>query len=353
MPPNSIRKRSIDYRSINAILRYGLNGPRGFAVAIIFLVIGGFLLSSCHRLQPPEKVRIMVAGLGLSAPLYVALDRGYFRDEGLDVSLQQTVTGTEALQAVLDGKGDMATCTETPIMRAVTEGRMIYILATIGDSETMDAILARQDRGISRPEDLEGKVIGVPPLTNMEYFLDTFLLDHNVSREKTRIVYLKTEELGPALIAGKVDAVCIWEPHLTKLQGQLGGEGRAFYGLGTYRLTWQVSSVQDFVKKHPETVKKVLRALIKARNFIIEHPDQALEITANHVHIDKSALAAPWKGYNFKVTLSQSVLVSLQDQARWANRRKGLSDKTIPNFLDVFYLEGLKSVDPTLVTVGD
>ena len=353
MPLNHKRKRFIKYSAAHAIRSYNLDRSANFMVVLLILLFGGLLLSACHRPQPPEKVRISVAGLGLSAPVFVALDRGYFKEEGLEVSLQPTVTGTEALQAVMDGKEDMATCTETPVMRNFMEGRKIYILATIGDSETMDAILARKDKGVSKPGDLEGKVIGVPPLTNMEYFLDTFLLDHNVSRTRTRIIYLKPEELGQALREGKVQAVCIWEPHLTKLREQLGRNSQVFYGLGAYRLTWQLVAMQDFVKKRPETVKKVLGALIKATNFIIEHPDQALHITANHVQVDKSALAAPWKGYNFGVTLRQSLLVSLQDQARWALRRKGSSDMNLPDFLDAFYLEGLKSIDPTLVSVGN
>jgi NitT/TauT family transport system substrate-binding protein len=111
--------------------------------------------------------------------------------------------------------------------------------------------------------------------------------------------------------------------------------------------------MQDFVKKNPGTVKKMLRALIKARDFIIEHPDAAQQITANHLRVDKALLTTPWKGCNFSVTLSQSVLIGLGDQARWVLERRGANRANIPNFFNVFYLEGLKSIDPTLVSVGD
>ena len=321
---------------------------------VLALILCTALVSGCSKPSgPPEKVTISVGSAVLSAPVYVAMDRGYFKEEELAVSLQPTLTGADALQTVVAGKADMATCTETPVMQTVMEGRKIYILATIADSETTDAIVARKDRGISTPHDLQGRTIGVPPIMNIEYFLDTFLLDNKVSKTKTRIDYVKVDELGQALLSGKVDAVCIWEPYLSALLSQLGGNGQAFYGIGSYKLTWHVVAMQDFAKKHPDTVKKVLRALIKARGFIIEHPDAALQITANHLHVDKSSLAVPWKGYNFDISLRQSVLISLQEQARWALQRKGGESAVVPGFLDSFYTEGLKSIDPTLVSVGD
>ena len=332
------------------------NSSRAWAAIILIPTLFVFFLSGCSKPStdaggPLEKMRITVTTIALSAPVYVAMDRGYFKQEGLDVSIQDSLTGTDALQTVVEGKADMATCAETPVVLNVMEGRKIYIIATIADSETLDAIVGRKDRGIFKPADLGGKVIGVPPVTNIEYFLDTFLLYHGIPKAKTRIVHMKVDELNQALLEGKVDAVCTWEPHLSKLQEKLGTNGQAFYSEGTYRLTWHIVAMQDFVKKNPGAVKKMLRALIRANAFIIEHPDSAQQITANYLRVDRAPVATPWKGYNFSVTLSQSTLISLGDQARWVMQSRGAKRTNIPDYLGVFYLEGLKSIDPTLVSV--
>lgn len=321
---------------------------------VLVLTFCGLFLSGCLKpFQQPEKIVISVGTTILSALVYVAEDRGYFKEEGLAVSLQPTPTGTEALKTVVEEKADLATCTETPVMLTIMDGKKIYILSTIADSEIADVIVARRDRGISKPQDLQGKTIGVPPLVNVQYFFDTFLLDNGIPRTKTKVVQIKTDELNETLLRGKVDAVCVWEPLQSELMEKLGANGQVFSGVGSYRSTWQLVAMQDFVKKHPDTVKKVLRALIKAKGFVIEHPETALQITANYLHVDKSTLETSWKGNNYKVTLSQAVLISLQDQARWVVQKESKDKKAIPDFLDSFYLEGLKSIDPTLVSVGD
>ena len=326
-------------------------GPPMAAAALFLILPVCALLLGCARSGQPEKVKIAVASLGLSAPVYVAADQGYFRQEGLDVSLLPTLTGTDALRIAMDGKADIATSAETPVMRTIMEGGKVYLLATIGSAENMNAVIARRDRGISRPEDLAGKTMGVPPVTNMEYFLDTFLLDHGVSREKRRIAQVKVDEMGKALKDGVIDAACIWEPHLTALRGESGPAGVVFYGTGAYRLTWHMAARQDYVQAHPGTIEKVLRALIRARGFIIEHPAFAMRITAARLGVDQGILSPSWKGFNFNITLSQSVLVSLQDQAGWVLRRKGSGAADLPDFLGAFYLKGLESIDPTLVSV--
>lgn len=86
----------------------------------------------------PKKIFIAQATLVNSTPIYVAVEKGFFKPE-LDIVLRGFPIGKAALDEVLKGKADMATVTETPFMHAVLNGREVSIMATI--SETTNSIL--------------------------------------------------------------------------------------------------------------------------------------------------------------------------------------------------------------------
>jgi NitT/TauT family transport system substrate-binding protein len=66
---------------------------------------------------------------------------------------------------------------------------------------------------------------------------------------------------------------------------------------------------------------------------------------------DREAMRTTLQGFDFRVKLDQSLLVTLENLARWAVRRKLTGRMEVPNFLDHIYLDGLKSVKPEAVTV--
>ena len=101
----------------------------------------------------------------------------------------------------------------------------------------------------------------------------------------------------------------------------------------------------------PETIKKVLRALIRAGRFCKDTPDASREIVAEAFKIDAAGLKELWPQYRFNVTLDQSLLLALEDESRWAIRNKLTSRTDMPNYLNYFYLDALQAVSPAAVTV--
>ena len=191
-----------------------------------------------------------------SAPLYVALQNGYFRQEGLQVACRLFPSGKAALDAVREGRGDLATVADIPVMFAVMEGARISVLASISESFRENAIVARKDRGIQSPDDLRGKKIGVPVGTAPDYFLDVFLIFNRVPLEKLKRIPLSLDRIPEALEKGDLDAVAIWKPLVLKLQDTLGSNGYIDYGRNLYHMTWNLAGPEDFVKGNPEVVKK-------------------------------------------------------------------------------------------------
>ncbi len=300
---------------------------------------------------PPEKITIAYSTIPHAALFHIAFMKGFFYAEGLDVTPQPHEFGRLALNSLLEGKADLATVADTPIMFAVTGGKKIYTISMMATVNKATAIIARKDRGISMPSDLKGKKIGVPRGTTAEFFMDSFLSTRGIGRKEVKIVDMKPNEMPDALLKRQVDAVSTWNPALKDAEKALGDNGSVFYDETIYRDIFCVAASQEFVKEHREAIRKVLKALISAETFIKQDPQESRRIVTKFVKIDRALLDEIWDLFDFKVTLDQSLLVSLEDQTRWAQENRLTSGTEMPNYLDFIYFDGLKSIKPEAVRI--
>jgi NitT/TauT family transport system substrate-binding protein len=300
---------------------------------------------------PAGKITIADGSSINSALLYVALKNDYFRQEGLEVACRLFPSGKAALDAVLGGKGDLATVADIPIMFAVMEGARISVMATISEALREISLIGRKDQGILSKRDLKGKRIGVTPKTVSEYFLDVFLIFNRIPRDQIKVIPLLPDQISGALLKGEIDGAVTWNPHIARLQDQLGANGYIDDGRNLYHMVWNLAGPEDFVKGNPEVVKKILRALIRGKDFVKERPAEAQKIVAGFLGLTEAQVARAWNEYAFQVTLPPLLLMNLENQARWAIRKKSVPQRGVPNFLPHFYFEGLKAVDPEAVTI--
>lgn len=325
------------------------------SILLVLLISAGFFsLLSCEPLQkrsgPREKLTIAYSTASNAVLVYIAFAKGYFSEEGLDAIPQPHPFGKPALTAVIEGKADIATVGDTPIVFAVMNGEKITTLAAIQTSNKDEAIVARRDRGITKPADLKGKTIGVTLGTTAHFFVDSFLLAHGLEMEKVTLVDMKPAEMAVALESGRVDAVSVFNPTVKQLEKHLGENGVLFYGESLYK-TFCVTATQEFVKKNPEAIKKFLRALVKAEDFIKEHPKEAQNLVADFIKMDKTELAEIWNILTFRVTLDQALLVDFEDQTRWILKNRLSNATRMPNYLEYIHADGLGAVKPIAVRI--
>lgn len=324
-----------------------------FALAAI-IISPAFL--ACARTAeksagPAEKVTIAYATPPHAVLAQVAQARGYYQQEGLEAVPLVYSYGKAALDAVLDGKADFATVAETPVMFAIMKGEDIAVIATIQTSNRNNAIIARKDKGILSPGELKGRKIAVTFGTISEFFMDAFLATHGIKRRDMKVVSLEPEALQNALVNGDVDAVSTWSPFLIQMSRKLGEKGITFYGEDIYTQTFNVVATRAFIRGNPGAVNKMLRALIKAEEFVDKNQLAAQKLVAEFSKLQTALIGEIWPGNNFTVTLDQSLILALEDESQWAITNRLTKATRVPNYLGFIYLDGLVSVKPEAVRI--
>ena len=329
--------------------------PTRMTLVAVALAISA-LLFACDRTDhkhagPPEKVTIAYSATSDAVLAEVAQVKGYFLQEGLEVTPLLHPYGKPALEDVLAGKADLATVAETPVMFAIMGGEKIAFIATIQTSTAGNAVLARRDKGILALEDLKGKKIAMTLGTTSDFFLDAILAVNGISREDVKVVNLQAQEMADALAHGDIDAVSTFSTYTAMTREKLGDSAIVFQDKDIYRWTFNVVARQEFIDKKPDTVKKILRALVKAEEFVRGNPAEAQQIVADFSEMEISVVRNMWADANYAATLDQMLLLSLEDESRWAINSGLTEAREVPNYLDYIYLDGLKSVKPHAVSI--
>ena len=305
--------------------------------------------------KPPallKKITIAYTTQPQSTLLHAAVAKGFFADEGLDVQASIHPFGKAALQMVLENKADLAAAAETPFMFSVLKGEKLFVIANIEQTTTNNAIVARRDAGISEKGELAGKRIGFTPGTTGEFFLDSMLTVKGIARADIQSVPLKPDEMLDAILTKKVDAVSTWNYPLTLIKQQLGANGVMFFDKQIYTETFNMLAQQKFVNENPDTIKSFLRAMVKAEDFVAQHTDEAQAIHSKATSTDINLVRTVWGEFNYHINLDQTLLITLEDETRWAIKNK-LTDQTVmPDYRNSIHFESLKAVKPDVVTIS-
>jgi len=330
---------------------------RSRPVATLLAVMLALLFSAAPGCDPKgqpvrmERISLAVSPWPASAAVYIAQEKGYFREEGLEVALHNYLSGHLGLNAVLAGKEDMATAGESPIARAALEGKPISVVATICEIDQGILVIARKDRGISSLSDLKGKRIGLAVTSAADYFLHVFLTTNGMNPREVRIIDMAPDKAVASLLKGEVDAVSTWSPHTFVLREKLGDNALVLGDPGLYTLMWNLVATADYIKNNPGRVRKLLRAIVRANRFIADSPGEARVASRQYIGTESPFLEKEWGDYRFLAILDQSLILNMEDQARWMIKREGMRHR-MPYFLDFIYTEGLNTVKPDAVRIA-
>ena len=304
-----------------------------------------------NKTTPVEKTTLAYVNTTHAVLAGIALQKGYFLEEGLEVTPREHSFGKSTLDDMLQGNADFATVADPPIMMAIMKDMKISVIATIQTSNKDNAIIALKKSGILKPSDLKGRRISSTRTTTSDFFMDAFLVANEIGYEDVKKINLKPEQLQDALVKGQVDAVSAFQPFLLNMQMNLGDQIVSFYDENIYTWTFNIVAKQEFIRKNPETVKKLLRALLKAEQFVKQNDAEARKIVSDYSGMSLDQVRAIWPHMRFAVTLDQFLVLALEDESLWALNSGMIKKRNIPNFLNYFYFDGLESVNPDAIRI--
>jgi putative hydroxymethylpyrimidine transport system substrate-binding protein len=213
------------------------------------------------------------------AGVYGAIGEGYFADEGLDVTATVPSDPAASLKQVGSGKAPFAISYAPEVLIARAAGVPVVAVGAIA-VHPLNSVIARTDRGIDRPRDLEGLTVGIAGVPS-----DRPLLDAVVAADGGDPARVDTKNVGfslsPALAAGKVDAVigAYWNIELVELERQ-DVPARAFrleeYGVPDYDELVVVTS-DEIARDRPELVEAFLRGLRSGQDWAATDQAGAVE----------------------------------------------------------------------------
>lgn len=291
------------------------------------------------------QVVIAVGKSPKSLPIHIAHVEGYFRDEGVDLQIEDCTYGRVCLERLASGKVHMATVAESPIALAGLAGAQPLIVATICTSRRDAKIITRQRGNVRSAGDLDGKRIGTFIGTTAHYFLHLTMLMTGGDPSDVRLVALKSEDdIGARLASGDLDAVAVFEPYGYEIARALGDDAKVITN-SAFSYAWNLVSTRKTAETHVPQFERILRAIERGVQFIQRHPEQAKAMARRWLNLDEAALDWVWPGLSFQLTLDRTLLMSLQGHARWA-LRFGYATGQMADFRRFFYPEPLLRVRP-------
>jgi ABC-type nitrate/sulfonate/bicarbonate transport system substrate-binding protein len=320
------------------------------SLAISICLAAAFCILANNRVfsLPLERLSLGTVLIKRSALILIADAKGYFADQGLEVSLKFYDSGLLAVNDMLAGKLDLSTAAPLVVVQKNRDASNpnSRIVTEVGKSEDI-RIIGRKDHGLTNPSDLRGKRVGLMSGTEPEFYLSLFSVFHGVPFESITRINLGLEEQLKALEKGEVDAIIIWEPIASKAAEILGSNAVVWAGQGRLASGWMLLVTPDLIAKRPEAIRRLLAGLLSAEKFISEHEDEARHIVARRLNVQN--LGPGWDKNDYKIVLSKQFLLAMELRARWLG--KDDPQFRVPNLLSSFHFDSLKSIAPERVTI--
>ncbi|HET7009790.1 MAG TPA: ABC transporter substrate-binding protein [Anaerolineales bacterium] len=294
------------------------------------LVIG---LAACARTAPPNEEALTTIRLPMGyipnvqyAPFYLAVDRGYFADEGLAIDFDYSFE-TDGVALVGANELFFTLASAEQVLLARAQGLpVVYVLSWWNDFPV--AVAAPLDSGIATPADLRGKTVGIPILGGASYIGYRALLSaHNLPEDIASLEVIGFTQVE-ALLTHQVDAAVVYannEPIQLEAQGlpvRLMRVAEAV-SLASNGLVTNEATLRD----QPDLVRRMVAATLRGIEAALEDPEAAFETCKSFVEgleqsdgdVQRAVLAASMEFW-------RSDHPGVSDRAAWENMQAVLLD---------------------------
>ncbi|MDB5512968.1 MAG: ABC-type nitrate/sulfonate/bicarbonate transport system, substrate-binding protein [Enterovirga sp.] len=277
---------------------------RRFVLASAF-VAGSFATRGDLRAQGLQTVNFAgsVTWIG-QVPILVAIEKGFFREHGLDVQVQVIANSADRIRAVAAGSAMFSNLGRVAVISEMARGNeAFYIFANVDDSPGQEGCWARP--GIQSIKDLRGKSVAAN--SSAEITLMGLLAEGGMALKDLEYRNLPGSEMAPALSHGDVEAACVWQPLLDRLKqavptGKLLGTDKdtAIYKrFGTMAAGDIVIISRKVADTQPEIARGIAAGLLKGADFTNSNPEETAKAVASYFRQSPEQMLEAIKGFQF------------------------------------------------------
>lgn len=335
--------------------------PRVYCLKTICLLLILFVINfgACskedkeHPTGSSEKIALGVPSSDY--PLFFALillakEQGFFKEHGLDMTYKSFPHGVASLKALQHGDVDMAIGAEFPFVRQNLEGGRMKIIASIAQVDVLE-LIARKDSGILEPADLKGKRVALIKESQLEFSLDRFLVNYELSLKDIEILNFFPPGIEKSILEGTADAIVFREPMAGRIKAELGDNWISWPIQDKQNVFWIVACKDTYVRQHAKVLEQFLRAVRKAELFYLDDAQKAHDIIIRKGSLNEEFFERMLPKIEYKLSLEKTMLLAMEDEARWHIENQYTDTKKVPNYLDQIYFGALESVNPDAVSI--
>jgi NitT/TauT family transport system substrate-binding protein len=256
------------------------------------------------------------------APLYVALDKGFYREAGLEVEIDYSMENDNTVLVATDTLQFAIVSGEQVLLARAQELPVVYVMAWYQQYPV--AIASKVEAGIKNISDLRGKKIGLPGLFGASYIGAIALLDSAGLKESDVVLDSIGFNQVEVLMADKDDAVVVYAANEPVQLKKLGQEINLLKVSDAVNLVANgIITNEKTLAERPELVQAMVNATLKGLKYTTDHPEEAFEITKKYVE----NLAATDQNVQMQVLLNsisqwQSPRLGFSSPEAWDNMQR-------------------------------
>lgn len=281
----------------------GLGWRLLFALIALFCSYGPVLAADA---EPVKEIGITYVKFPLNAPAIVAYKQGLFEKEfkpdGITITHPELTAGPKQTQALAAGSVQFASVLSgASAIMAKANGVDLKVIAVFARAPKAFNIMAI-DKSINSVGDLKGKTVAGAKGSLLNQLLYAALAKENLKPSDIKFVNMSGGKAKAALLGGSVDAALAAGPSVPDIEAAGGRVIANGEGLVEGVITVAVSG--DFLKKHPDLVKRYMKAHEEALRFMREHPEETFALVAEETTLKLDAVKKmfPWYDYSPMIT---------------------------------------------------